>query len=280
VLPVLDFSVRRQWRQLAACVVAALGPVLVFGLVDWVTWGAPFHSMIEYVRFNTHEASTRFGSSPAFEYLTQMRYELGWPGVVALALPIALEIRAVWTWTLGATLLLVVLSAQAHKENRFVLVVWALLAVASGSSLGRLAARDWRWGSRRLHRVLAIAGGLLLIGENAIGLTRLPAYVYVGNWPLYEAQAWVGERADLTGVLVDTAFTAGAGWSMLGRNVPLEPYRNSLLDNPIFNYFIVRRGSRAERVCREFGSQEVWSLRDLVVLYRRVPVRPLLTGPR
>jgi hypothetical protein len=260
--------VRRQWRPLAACATGALGPLSVFAAIDWLTWGEPLHSTIEYVKFNTHGAAARFGASPASEYLVEMVDELGWPGLVALALPIVLEIRAVWTWALGALALLAILSAQEHKENRFILVVWALLMVAGGTSLGRLVARNWSRGSRRARWAIALTLGVIVLGENAVGLTRLPAYKYVGRWPLYQAQAWAGAQPDVTGVLVGTGFSAGGGWAMLGRNVPLESFRDPLLSDPLFNYFVVKQASRDDDSCRARGAREVWNVGDIVVLHR------------
>ena len=60
---------------------AALGfgvPILFQGVLDWVTWGSPFHSVIMNVKKNLFENVAAFyGTSPYYEYFNMLRHNFG-----------------------------------------------------------------------------------------------------------------------------------------------------------------------------------------------------------
>ncbi len=69
----------------------ALGGVAVvalWGAVDWVTWGAPLHSVAAYLRYNLQAGQTAFGVMPADRYWAHFGEAA--PGLRWLLLPLAL----------------------------------------------------------------------------------------------------------------------------------------------------------------------------------------------
>lgn len=68
---ILWLLVRRQWVRAARVLAGAALAAALLGLVDFVTWGAPFHSFIHYVRFNlvSGASAETFGKAPWYFYL-------------------------------------------------------------------------------------------------------------------------------------------------------------------------------------------------------------------
>jgi phosphatidylinositol glycan class B len=135
--------VRRQWRML---VWAGLGLGLVLlglGVLDWVTWGRPWHSVLEWFRFNvlTDGAAQMFGTEPAGYYWPFLWTETPlwvWPALVLGV--IFLRPRVGIAGTMAAALLLALLRTP-HKEERFLYPVLILLVLEAAPSLGALLER-------------------------------------------------------------------------------------------------------------------------------------------
>jgi phosphatidylinositol glycan class B len=250
IVPVVDLWARKRWRALAGVVAAGIAVTLAFGVVDWVTWGEPFHSALAYLDYN-------FVQGRAAEHATQMRDSLGF-GLVVLVVPVILAFRRVWPWAFAALLLFFMLSTQAHKEERFVLVVYPLLAVSWGAACGRGLMRIRRPRVRALAWAALALLGAAVVWRNAEGIARRPALDYTRRWGLYAAQAWAGRQPDATGVLVEGRFHLSGGWVVLGRDLPLDSLDGSLVNNPLYNYAIVRRGSAEEAMCRARGYQSAF----------------------
>ena len=93
--------------------------VLAGGLLDWLTWGRPFHSLIAYVDFNLlRGGASTFGVEPFWYYLQSLWHSTG-PSLLVLGLLAVLGgARAP---ALGLTVLanLLVHSWIPHKELRF-----------------------------------------------------------------------------------------------------------------------------------------------------------------
>jgi phosphatidylinositol glycan class B len=122
-----------RWWPMAA---GGLIPVAVFGATDWITYGAPFQSYIEYVRINlTQGVASSFGVSPPEWYFQSLwvHWKYALPIVAML---VALRTRTSMIWIATAMAIIVSHSIIPHKEYRFVLPAIACLIVvaAMGSS--------------------------------------------------------------------------------------------------------------------------------------------------
>jgi phosphatidylinositol glycan class B len=266
LVPVFDLLWRRRWLTLGALALGALGPLLCFGAVDWLTWGRPFHSMIAYLDYNFLQGrAAEHGSSPGREYLDRFFALGGAP----LLLVIALRLRTAWPAALPALLLLAALSTQAHKEERFLLAAWPLFAIAAGAALARLVEREQRTRNARWAWPAALALLALILGLNLRGVLAMPVQDYSSRSGLYDAQAWVGAQEDATGLLVEGRFHLSGGFATLSRNLPLESFHPALLENPIFSHAAVRDGSAEALTCAGRGFARVWSGGGFSVWRRR-----------
>lgn len=137
---------RLQWRSRwwPLCL-GGIAPLCVLGLVDWATWGVPFGSVLRNFAVNIFEArSHRYGVSGATWYVHELWRHWGWalPVLGGLALvgarrePLSLVV---------ALVVVLVHSAVAHKEYRFVFPALPLFVFVAALGSARLAslARPW-----------------------------------------------------------------------------------------------------------------------------------------
>jgi hypothetical protein len=160
---VLWLGLRRRWRTLAwACL--GLGLVLLgLGLLDWITWGRPWHSVVEWFRFNvlTDGAARMFGTEPAAYYWPFLWTETPlwvWP---ALLLGVVLLRPGVGIAGTMAAALLVALLRTPHKEERFLYPVVVLLVLEAAPGWGALLERLPRAAARLLLALGAVIATLL-----------------------------------------------------------------------------------------------------------------------
>jgi hypothetical protein len=120
----------------AASGIAAV--LLLSGLLDWVTLGAPFQSITRYVWANSMGAANYFGVSPWYTYILVLPWTTGvllpvlgvciWFG--SRRLPLLAEI---------AVVILASLSCVQHKEFRFLFPAFPFLLTLAGVGSGQLA---------------------------------------------------------------------------------------------------------------------------------------------
>ena len=256
LVPAVDFLVRRRKAALGALALASLGPLLFFGAVDWITWGRPFHSMAAFLNYNFLQGrAAEHGVSPWYDYSLQLLFLTSGTIVIVIAAA-ALDWRRTWM-TAGPSLLLVVLlSTQRHKEERFILACWPLLAIAWGVAM-----------QRRTTLVAWLSTALVLLGT-LYGVAHRPLLDYARRTGLYEAEAWVGQQPDVTGLLVFEWIHLSGGFLDFSRNLPLEPFGPQLLANPIFNYAAVKENSREADLCSRAGFVRVQGRREWAVWRR------------
>lgn len=115
-------------------VLAALGSLLALGVGDWLIFGRPFHTPIEYFRANIVQGISRiYGEHPWYQYFAWI-HEHG--GLIVLGLAPLLIVGVMREWKFG--ILLAVFTAAhiavEHKEARFLLpiVPFALAFVVTG----------------------------------------------------------------------------------------------------------------------------------------------------
>jgi GPI mannosyltransferase 3 len=138
---VLIVAVRRGPRPAAWLVAGVVGVLLGGGLLDWLTWGRPFHSLLVYLRFNLVESgANQWGVSGRDFYPWTMLLANG-PAVLVLVLGFLAGLRRTWPVALLVALYVVALSAIAHKELRFLTPVLPLFLACAALGLARLLAR-------------------------------------------------------------------------------------------------------------------------------------------
>ncbi len=267
LVPVLDMLLRRRFRPALACMGAAMIPLGVFAITDWVTWGRPLHSALAFVQYNFIEGrAIEHGISPRDQYFDEIRTWLG-VAVIPLAILITTQLRRVWPLFLPAVFLVCLLATQPHKESRFILLPWALGTLSAGGALGFIvSALGRRFGRESLLRVLGLmfAGGVTIV--HARGLTKMPALDYSHKWPVYEAESWAGTQPDLTGLLVADRLHLSGGWALIGKNVPFEVLHQGTIGNPIFNYAIAPR--ELDALCLQNRMHVVWEKENFRVWTR------------
>lgn len=147
-------------RLVPMAMIAAAGlPVilLIFGLLDWATWGAPFYSIAVYFKTNLGGVSSRFGESgPLFVMGEMRRWSWGFPFLIAFA------VLGARRMPLAAVLMLAIalpFSLIGHKELRFFLpALYVFFALAGvGSTVVHDAARA------RFPRLGTVIGVTLLL---------------------------------------------------------------------------------------------------------------------
>lgn len=255
--------VARRFKTFALATVGGLVVAFALGLLDKLTWGEWFHSLIHYVRYNvvSGSAAANFGAMPWWSYAARLliapfalvglvlsarddrwrRPSFGLAlgaGVLSAALVffadkvppslasmapllggIALAALALlWLQSQGTPLFiaaalgyLAIVSATAHKEDRFVYPVLVLLTVAGAAPFVAWAAT----GSRRRIAAIAIA-----VTGLAFFLAPSPFDVQRKEQFQLTRQASVG----VTGyVLMNEGMWGSGGYFYLGQNVPWCP---------------------------------------------------------
>ncbi|WP_224364814.1 hypothetical protein [Hyalangium versicolor] len=269
LIPPLDWLLRGRFRTVLAVALAALVPIAMLGALDWATWGRPFHSAIAFIDYNFVQGrAVEHGQAPRLWYVEGIIARTG-GFLLVLAVVIAVGFRRVWTWALPGLLLLAYLSTQAHKEERFVVLFWPLLlTAAAAAAAGWIARKQGKADERRSPLwwvALLVALGLLV--EDGLAIAHLPDADYTGKFAVYQAQAWVGQRPDLTGLLIEDRVHLNGGYMLTSKNVPQNMLTGELVNNRLFNYAIVREGQAGAWLSAR-GFARVWSTPGYAV-YRR-----------
>jgi hypothetical protein len=207
---------------------------LAGGLLDWITWGQPFHSFLVYVHYNLIEGrSAKYGVAPLLYYAKVAWTSTGIPIVLILAGALAAWRRAAgFLWVALAYVLAHAL--VPHKEFRFLMPIVPLLLATSGVGIARILEQVFaRRAALRLPAAAAIGvAASLLMGQRAadatlasIGRPADPQALRESVWRhgdgLNRALWEVGKQPDLCGVLlVGTTTIWSGGYSYLHRDVP------------------------------------------------------------
>ena len=206
---------------------------LAVGVFDAATWnGELFHSYITNIRFNMElRQTTASGASPAYQYLWWLL--LASTGASALCVAAALR----HPHRHGLLLLLVVLtlivhSAQAHKEYRYVFVVIPLWLLLGTGVVTQLAASV-----KRPTLVYATVGALFAATTLAGILNALPSQSAIyhgkhqpqetkvrflrGQDPIFAAYRYLAEAPGVTAVWqLWRSYHSSPGYYYLHRRIP------------------------------------------------------------
>ena len=265
---------RRRFALLAQLIAGATLPVLIFGLVDLLTWGKFLGSYIGYLKFNFIEGrAAQFGTEPWFWYAQRVFDRTPW-SLACLLVPLLLGLRATWPFAASAFGLVALLSTQAHKEERFVIAFWPYLLIGAAGVVGAWWAAASEPAApaltppRRLGRKVLAGVGLAGLGLVLIDNGRHPvAGDHTVARARMDAQAVAGADPQITGLLVDSIFWSG-GSLWLGGNWPQMNLDPVLLGNRLFSHVVADRQSLNAQRAIQAGFVEIFS-RDGVVLLRR-----------
>ncbi len=268
ILPaMLWLLLARRFRTFAFATAGGLAVALGLGLLDKLTWGEWFHSLIHYLRYNVTSgaAAASFGAQPWWSYLPRLliapfavaglvrgarrdrwlRPTLGGlVGAAALAavlvlfadrLPAGLANVAPVLGTIAGGALawlllerradrpsiflaaglgyLAIVSATAHKEDRFIYPTIVLLTVAGAPLFVAWAAASWQ-GARRVVAVALAAAG--------VGFFLFPSPFDVQRKEQFQLVA-KGSAATTGLVIMNEGMWGSPGFFYLGKNVPWCP---------------------------------------------------------
>jgi hypothetical protein len=266
MLPAL--LLQRRWREALSFCAAGLGTALLGGLLDWATWGRPFHSLIAYFDFNLLRAgASSFGIEPFSYYATTLWSSAG-PSCLVLLACFAYGSAFQPVVALAVVCYVLAHSVLPHKELRFLVPCLPLFAAVAGIGAERLL--------RKLPKPNAIAAvsALVLTAAFALRLINL-TYEDMGQYqgteraslPVWKSEqeptlllADASKRPDLCGIeLVGARAAFTGGYTYLHRDVPLI-YGEQVCDTAPVNYIIGPIGRAlpgAYRLEQERGS---WGL--------------------
>ena len=224
----------------AQLVLASGAFFLAAGVFDAITWdGGLFHSWITNLRFNFALSEVRGASdSPAWRYLWQLALAGAGLGLLCVAAALR-DPRRYGLLLLLIALVLVLHSAQAHKEYRFIFVVIPLWLLVGAGVVARLAtpAAPGAAGAGRPVRVYA-AAAVVFAGVSLAGiLNALPrqheayegAYTpkglvirfLLGQDPAFRAYRYLAEAPGVEAVWhVDRHYHSLPGYYYLHRKIP------------------------------------------------------------
>ncbi len=209
----LWLGLRRRWRELLLAVAGGAAVALLLGALDFATWGAPFHSLLAWTRFNvlSEGAARAFGALPVSFYVRLLLRLVPlwvWPllgyavwrpaaGRPRVGLALAMAMAA-----LGALL------ATPHKEERFLYPVVVLLVLEAGPALGRLLQAS--------RRALALGLGALALASSLLALST----TVDARGDEFRALVRAARPEEVTGLLiVNEGLWGSGGFFYLGKRI-------------------------------------------------------------
>lgn len=242
----------RRWAELKVYSAAGGCVALAGGLLDWLTWGRPFHSFLTYVEFNVIKSgASTFGVAPGTYFLHALWTSSG-PTVLLIGIGLIVGgLLAARAASAAAIFFVLIHSAIPHKEFRFLLPVFPLMLSVGGVGLALILARYKAppWAAAALTVVLCLGFVNAARAETYADLGQYVGTARASGSPWYTEEgpnlllSEAGTRADACGVLIlgaRAAFTGG--YSYLHRKVPLL-YRFQACDQAkAANYIIAPDG--------------------------------------
>jgi len=234
---------RARWLPM---ILGAAPALILFGGVDWLTWGAPFASYVRAVGINLGQNKAAvYGVEPWWWYPVFL-FALWTPFLPALLALCVVRLRRSAPWIGFAVIELTVHSLIAHKEYRFVFPAFAALAVAAALGAADLVERyGSRWAAPGWRAaVLAACWALMSLMMGAAPELR-PLWER-GRGPL-EGEMWLAKQPRLCGVLFyGHMWLQTGGYAYLHRDVPIYgPIYGLVLDG---NRKMIWPADRPERL--------------------------------
>jgi GPI mannosyltransferase 3 len=256
---------RRQWRSAIEASVVLAGWAILYGLVDLMTWGGWFHSVVTYLsaalspEWYQWWATHPVGIEPP-DYFVRLLWN-AMPAAALLAAGLALAaVRRAPGLLAVALAFLVFHSAFPHKELRYIVPVLPLFGALAAIGLDALGAAARRLGEERaadlawvtptlsiavLASAAFSAAGFhdLTLGQVGQSGPRNPvSSAYDDPGSLNRLLFAAGKQPDLCGLKIETShLDMTGGYSYLHRPVPLYPIDGPARESGYFNYAIVFR---------------------------------------
>ena len=234
-----------KWPRVIWPAATATLVVLLAGLLDWLTWGAPFHSFWQNFSINLLEGkAASFGTQPIFWYL--LFYANAWPGFVAVGLALMLlGARRAPLLFVVPLVILVSHSLIGHKEYRFLypgLPFLMVLASIGSAELFAFAARNLAMPARRWG-FAALAFGWLMTSAS-LGLNDGFRPYFVKRAEQIRLFETAGGVPELCGIGISgMSWWDLPGYSGLYHNVPIYPVaqEEAAGQSQGFNLYVYRR---------------------------------------
>lgn len=233
-----------HWRPalIGGVVVTLLGA----GVLDWVTWGAPFQSIwLHFLRNTMDGVGSAMGTNPPIYYLAYLIIGL-WPAPILLPLAVLGTTRAP-SLGLAALVTLLVHTAVPHKEVRFIYLALAVAPILIAFGTAAFLERMGGWRPVWIAALFTVWAGLSWHGATQSGLAARWSF----NRPAIEAFLAASRLPDLCGLAVrDMRLIDSGGYVYLHRDVPLffadSASEITLPGSGIGLRFSVERGRRPE----------------------------------
>lgn len=202
------------WRWMALLAGACI-PVLVLGVLDWVTLGTPFQSILLNVWVNLGlGVSAAAGTEPFYTLWILPLAIWGVAGFVVVIGTALIGARRLPLLIYVALTILAVHSLIPHKEYRFTYPALPLLFILAGLGTCDIA----RWLGRRLPRLAVspplAAGGCLVLWAGLSGV--------IAARPIFSIP-WTRERAQIEGFRAVADRPSACGLGLLGLTWPKTP---------------------------------------------------------
>jgi phosphatidylinositol glycan class B len=263
-IPAIMLSDRRFKDAFEYSAAAALFGLLG-GLLDWFTWGKPFHALIKYVWFNLKKSAHKFGAYP-FSYYAKVAWTANGPAIVVIAAGLALSVRRAPKLLALVMAYVLVHCVVPHKEFRFLMPIvplamtlaavgWAdalarvRFGAQIGAALGLVCALSMSWFATQLTwEKLGFPSdrGARSPWHSGEGINRL-------LWTL-------GETKDVCGVIVTgESFGWIGAYSYFHRDVDLYPNLGDA-EQRAANYLIALANTQPPPDYRQVGQEREFAL--------------------
>lgn len=209
------------WRD--AVMGGAVVALLAGGVLDWLTWGAPFQSIwLHFLRNTVDGVGSAIGVDPPVYYLGYLLVAF-WPAPLVLGLAVWGAIKApgpIPALAVGALATVLIHTAVPHKEVRFIYLALAVAPILIGLGVVLLLERlrPGRAGLVSAAVVVLVWAGLSVAG--AVGPALGPRWSL--NRPVIEAFLAAHRLPGLCGLAVrDMRLIDNGGYAYLHRRVGL-----------------------------------------------------------
>lgn len=274
-LVLFDFVIKKRFRELFGIVLGVAVATAALGIIDWVTWGRPFKSIIVWVNYNIIEGrrGARVKTSFAYYFRPVLFGDYGaWAFVLLAAMVLTLKVT--WRGLLGWLFPVLILSVLSNRQERFILPIWPCFLATAATSLVELREAVIRrvpqlFRSTFVRRLCLAVPSLILLFALAHDHTTAESRRWRTSDDLFRAQDWVHKQENVTGLAIDCQWYRSGAYVVTDRHIPILFNRKNPPEQRVFSHFIANEGSAKflaksnewERL-RRFGRYTIFQRRD------------------